>query len=89
VPDETHQPRLWVRTQLTLDSIAAGRRALERSEATVSRVRAAISRADALLQRIHKLCAPYPVPPPPRVSLAAQEASRRHHSTPDDELEFT
>jgi hypothetical protein len=57
VTDEKPQPYLWARTQVTLESIAASYRVLARSEATLHRARAAVVRADAVLERIYKLCA--------------------------------
>jgi hypothetical protein len=61
VIDDTLPAHLWTRTQTTLDSIAASNRVLEKSEATLSRARAAVARADAVLKRIHKLCGHFPM----------------------------
>jgi hypothetical protein len=57
-------PNRWARTQAISESIAASRRVLAIAETRVRRARAAVSRADAVLRRIDKLCAPYPVVPP-------------------------
>jgi hypothetical protein len=57
VTDPQHR---WARTQMISESIAASRRVLAKSEATLRRARAAVTRADALLQRIYKRCEPYP-----------------------------
>jgi hypothetical protein len=76
VIDDTLPAHLCTRTQTTLDSIAASQRVLKKSEATLRRARAAVARADAILKRIHKLCAHFPMAeyaasgPPPVSSTA-------------------
>ena len=86
----TDPPHLWTRTQMISESIEASRRVLAQSEAIVRRARASVTRADALLKRIHKLCAPYPVlmPLPPSFVTGATSVPAAPQNA-DEELEFS